>query len=296
MKVPRLGDVLELAYGKSLPVRSRRKGSVPVYGSNGIVGWHDEALIDDNTVVVGRKGSAGSVQLTTSPSFPIDTTYFVRPKPGVELDPVYAFFALKHLNLGRLRIETGVPGLNRTDAYREPFALPPLDEQRRIVAILSRAAKIERLRDKAAARMREFGSAAFVRLFGGANHIDKRFPCRPLREVSEITGGATKGRKIASEDSVEVPYLRVANVQDGFLDFSEVKTIAIRRGEEGRYALAAGDLVMTEGGDLDKLGRAAIWNGELSYCAHQNHVFRVRPMRDSGSHGLSPGRGGERVR
>ena len=68
-----------------------------------------------------------------------------------------------------------------------------------------------------------------------------------------------------------------ANVQDGFLALDEIKTITIRRGELQQYALAPGDLVMTEGGDQDKLGRAAIWNGELPYCAHQNHVFRVRP-------------------
>ena len=158
--------------------------------------------------------------------------------------------------------------------------LPTLEEQRQIVAIMSRAAKIGRLRVQAAERLREFVPALFVKMFGGADQIEKRFACRPLRDVSEIAGGATKGRKIPPEDSVHVPYLRVANVQDGFLDLAEVKTIAIRRAEEGKYALAVGDLVMTEGGDLDKLGRAAIWNGELEYCAHQNHVFRVRPDRD----------------
>ena len=158
--------------------------------------------------------------------------------------------------------------------------LPPLDEQQRIVAILNRAAKIERLRAQAAERLREFIPALFVKMFGDLGQIGKRFPCRPLRDVSEIASGATKGRRIDPADCVRVPYLRVANVQDGFLDLGEVKTIAIRRGEERRYALAVGDLVMTEGGDLDKLGRAAVWNGELDYCAHQNHVFRVRPMRD----------------
>ena len=74
-----------------------------------------------------------------------------------------------------------------------------------------------------------------------------------------------------------MPYLRVANVQDGFLNLDEIKAITIRRGEERKYALSPGDLVMTEVGDPDKLGRAAVWNGELGYCAYQNHVFRVRP-------------------
>lgn len=155
--------------------------------------------------------------------------------------------------------------------------LPPLDEQRRIVGILNRAAKIERLRRQARERMRKFIPALFVRMFGGQDQVGVRYPCVPLREVAEIGSGVTKGRRIEAADAVEVPYLRVANVQDGFLNLDEIKAIAIRRGEEQKYALAPGDLVMTEGGDPDKLGRAAVWNGELGYCAHQNHVFRVRP-------------------
>ena len=174
---------------------------------------------------------------------------------------------------------TSLPSLKLSTLKEALVPLPPLDEQRRIVAILNRAARIERLRARAAERLREFVPALFVRMFGDRDEIGRRFPCRPLRDVSEIRSGATKGRKIDPEEGVSVPYLRVANVQDGFLDLGEVKRIMIRRGEERKYALDDGDLVMTEGGDLDKLGRAAIWNGQLAYCAHQNHVFRVRPVR-----------------
>ena len=158
--------------------------------------------------------------------------------------------------------------------------LPPLDEQRRIVGILNRASKVERLRRCATTKLRELESALFVSTFGTAKQIATMFPCKPLREVTEIASGATKGRKIAVQERVQVPYLRVANVQDGFLDLGQMKTIAIRCCEEAKYALAVGDLVLTEGGDIDKLGRAAIWRGELDYCAHQNHVYRVRPNRD----------------
>jgi type I restriction enzyme S subunit len=76
-----------------------------------------------------------------------------------------------------------------------------------------------------------------------------------------------------------VPYLRVANVQDGHLDLTEMKTIHIRRSEVERYKLQTGDVVLTEGGDFDKLGRGFIWRGELDLCVHQNHVFVVRPNR-----------------
>ena len=160
-----------------------------------------------------------------------------------------------------------------------PVPLPPIDEQRRIAGILNRAAKIERLRARARELVGEFTPALFVRMFGDYRQIGTRFPCMPLREVAAIASGATKGRKINPKNAIDVPYLRVANVQDGFLNLDEVKTIMIRCGEEEKYALAPGDLIMTEGGDSDKLGRAAVWNGELPYCAHQNHVFRVRPNR-----------------
>ena len=168
--------------------------------------------------------------------------------------------------------------MNALMSMRVPH--PPLDEQRRIVDILNRAARIETLRRRTAERLREFVPALFVKMFGDRNKIRNRFSCRPLHEVATIASGATKGRKIEPADAIDVPYLRVANVQDGFLTLDEIKTITIRRGEEQQYALAPGDLVMTEGGDQDKLGRAAIWNGELAYCAHQNHVFRVRPRAD----------------
>ena len=155
-----------------------------------------------------------------------------------------------------------------------------LAEQQRIVDILNRAAKIERLRNQAADRLREVIPALFINMFGDQDQIGARFQCVPLEEATEIASGATKGRRIAPDDAIEVPYLRVANVQDGFLNLGDIKTMIIRCGEERKYALAPGDLVMTEGGDPDKLGRAAVWNGELAYCAHQNHVFRVRPRPD----------------
>lgn len=140
--------------------------------------------------------------------------------------------------------------------------------------------KIQRLRTQAADRLQEFIPALFVKMFGDQDQIGVKFRCLPLRETAGIVSGATKGRKINPADAIKVPYLRVANVQDGFLNLSEIKTITIRRGEERKFALAPGDLVMTEGGDPDKLGRAAVWNGELAYCAHQNHVFRVRPRTE----------------
>ena len=101
----------------------------------------------------------------------------------------------------------------------------------------------------------------------------------PLENCAVVQTGAAKGRKFGSAEVVQVPYLRVANVQDGYLDLEEVKTISIRRSELDRYSLQSGDVLMTEGGDFDKLGRGFIWQGQLKPCVHQNHVFAVRTDR-----------------
>ena len=101
-----------------------------------------------------------------------------------------------------------------------------------------------------------------------------------LDSVSEIRTGIAKNQNIQN-DFVEVPYLRVANVQDGYLDLTEIKTIRVSKARQDRYKLEKGDVLLTEGGDFDKLGRGAVWNGEINHCVHQNHVFavRVNPQR-----------------
>jgi len=101
----------------------------------------------------------------------------------------------------------------------------------------------------------------------------------PLREVAEVRTGVAKG-KTNLRDPVELPYLRVANVQDGHLNLSEVKNILVERDQVSRYSLKVGDILMTEGGDFDKLGRGDVWQGQIPVCLHQNHVFAVRPQKD----------------
>jgi type I restriction enzyme, S subunit len=106
------------------------------------------------------------------------------------------------------------------------------------------------------------------------------WPVTPLRDAGDIAQGITLGRKTKRDDLVPVPYLRVANVQDGRLDMREIKTIEATASEIEKWQLRAGDLLLTEGGDLDKLGRGTCWRDELPLCIHQNHIFRVRLPSD----------------
>jgi type I restriction enzyme S subunit len=97
-----------------------------------------------------------------------------------------------------------------------------------------------------------------------------------LGDVARLQTGLSKSQR-SLNDPVVRPYLRVANVQEGRLDLTEVKSIAVERSALARFELRPGDVLMTEGGDFDKLGRGCVWNGQLDGCLHQNHVFAVRP-------------------
>ena len=101
-----------------------------------------------------------------------------------------------------------------------------------------------------------------------------------LGNIAFIQTGTAKGRDFRDRKTVELPYLRVANVQAGYLDLDEIKTIRIAENEIARYRLQPGDLLLTEGGDFDKLGRGAVWQGEIEPCVHQNHIFAVRFDQD----------------
>jgi type I restriction enzyme S subunit len=106
-------------------------------------------------------------------------------------------------------------------------------------------------------------------------------PFIPLKAVATIHSGVTLNEAKAPVDAVRVPYLRVANVKAGWLELDEIKEVPISPGDVPHYALKPGDLLLTEGGDLDKLGRGALWAGDISPCLFQNHVFAVRPRRDA---------------
>jgi restriction endonuclease S subunit len=128
----KLGEVCEFEYGKPLKEENRRQGKYPVFGSNGIVGYHDEFLVEAPFIVVGRKGSAGAVTFSEQNGYPIDTTFFIRQNNKVNIR--YLALVLPTLELSKINTQSGVPGLNRNDAYRITIPLPPLSIQKEIVA------------------------------------------------------------------------------------------------------------------------------------------------------------------
>lgn len=149
----RLGEVCEFEYGSGLIESARQEGAVPVYGSNGIVGYHNLPLTSGPTIVIGRKGSVGQVHYSPNPCFPIDTTYYI-DKTRQPIDFSWFSYILSSLGLPELNKASGVPGLNRNDAYKLLLPFPPLSEQRRIARVLrEQMAAVEKARAAAQVRL-----------------------------------------------------------------------------------------------------------------------------------------------
>jgi type I restriction enzyme, S subunit len=166
-----------------------------------------------------------------------------------------------------------------TDALAAvPMTQPPLDEQRRIADFLdAEITRMDRLQDRRDRQLATLGELSLCRISaiipdnGNVAHVRLGY----LAAVK--TGITVDGNREFQDSTVTLPYLRVANVQNGYLNLDTVLDITIPRSTAQSAKLKIGDVLMTEGGDLDKLGRGTVWQGEIENCLHQNHVFAVRP-------------------
>ena len=131
----RLGEVVTFHYGKSLTQQNRISGEVPIFSSAGTVGFHNEALVDSQGIIVGRKGTVGKVYYSKTPFYCIDTAYYILPSDEYSLK--FLFFLLQTLGLNELNEDSAVPGLNRDTAYQQKILLPALPEQKAIAEVLS---------------------------------------------------------------------------------------------------------------------------------------------------------------
>ncbi|MFF7394884.1 restriction endonuclease subunit S [Achromobacter sp. NPDC008082] len=207
----------------------------------------------------------------------------LRPQKD-RLDSSYLFHWVKTRSFvgAMVKQATGAsyPAVSDKIIFASKLPLPPLLEQRRIAAILDKADVLRAQRRAAIAKLDELQQSVFIEMFGDPVTNPRGWPeTTSLGEVAEIISGITKGRKTAATTR-DVAYMAVSNVQDRFLKLDVVKRIEATDDEIEKYRLQRGDLLLTEGGDPDKLGRGVLWRNEIAECIHQNHVFRVRLTSD----------------
>jgi type I restriction enzyme S subunit len=130
-----INEIADLKYGKSLPDRERKGGPIPVYGSGGIGGYHDKAIVQKG-IIIGRKGSVGTVRFSETPFYPIDTVFFVDEVKG-ENDLKFFYYFLQSIGLSNFDSDAAVPGLNRNLVHKLKAVIPEPKTQQRIAFILS---------------------------------------------------------------------------------------------------------------------------------------------------------------
>lgn len=136
----RLGKLIVANYGKGLAQAKRHGGDVPVYGSNGVVGHHNEAITNGPTIIIGRKGSSGAVNFSPSACWPIDTTYYIDEPGPFSLE--FLDLLLRSLGLEELDRSTAIPGLNRDDLYAIEVPVPPKTVQHQIVRFITASGQL----------------------------------------------------------------------------------------------------------------------------------------------------------
>jgi type I restriction enzyme S subunit len=234
-KTVKLGDIIRLEYGRGLTEAERKEGKYPVFGSNGIVGYHSEFLIRKPGIIVGRKGTIGAITWSDENFWPIDTTYFIEVK-NKDIDLKWLYFKLIFLDLSRLNTATGTPGLNRDLAYSQIIQLPLLNEQRAIAQVLftvdeaiqkaeESIQKTERLKKGMMQRLltRGIGHKKFKETEIG--RIPDGWEVEKLDNIAiEITDGSHFSPK--EDKKGEYRIATVANIKENQIDIDSCKRIS----------------------------------------------------------------------
>lgn len=231
-------------------------------------------LLPAGTVVLSRTASVGFSGVMPRPM--ATSQDFWNWVCGSELLPEYLNYQFKSMinELKSLNMGSTHQTIYQKDAAGLQVVVPPMEQQRAIVAYLDReTAHIDPLIDeqqRLIVMLRERRTSAIAGVLESLGGMTK------LKYVSTVQTGITLSGDGDSADP-EWPYLRVANVQIGHLDLKKVKTVHLPPERAAVAILQSGDVLMTEGGDIDKLGRGALWRGEVPNMLHQNHIFAVRP-------------------
>ena len=189
-------------------------------------------------------------------------------------DPRFIYYYLKSL-----KIQDAGYSRHYKFLKRKTLTIPKsITDQKQIAKVLSDCKQLIQWRKESIQLLDDYLESTFLEMFGKSKN--KSWAIKKLGDLAEARSGVTKGKKYKDQELKEVPYLRVANAQDGYLDLTEIKKIVVSEKDVKKYLLRKGDLLLTEGGDPDKLGRGAIYNESIKNCIYQNHLFRVRPTSD----------------
>lgn len=265
----KFSEVLTIRNGKNQKKVENPSGQYPIYGSGGIMGYADDYICEANSVIIGRKGNINNPIFVETPFWNVDTAFGLCVNP-FKLWPKYLYYFCENYDFEQLNTTVTIPSLTKTNLLNIEIPLPPLDEQRKIAAVLDKVSDLIAKRRQQLDKLDMLVKARFVEMFGAFPKDIK------LSEVATITGGLTKNSN-RKNLPLKLPYLRVANVAFNSVDVSEILEIGLTEEERKKTLLQKGDLLFVEGnGSPDQIGRVAVWNNQITPCVHQNHLIKAR--------------------
>ena len=242
----------------------------------------EQYLKDGDILICASSGSKNLVGKAASIRSNMECTFgafckVVRPKKGLcEYLGIYFQSPIYRRKISEVAIGANINNIRNEHIDQLDIPVFPNDEQAGIVKTMHLIQEIIYNRKAELEKLDNLIKARFVEMLGNMYLNSKGWPEAKLESMADVVSGITKGRKTRNEDFIEVPYMAVSNVKDGYIDWTTVKTIEATQQEIAQYRLLPNDVLMTEGGDPDKVGRGAIIKEPLENCIHQNHVFRVR--------------------
>ena len=280
MEKVKLVDICNPKQYKTIPMDELLESGYPVYGANGIIGYYSKYNHDKSVVTITCRGATcGSINITVPQSYITGNAMClddVRP----DIETMYLYYCLRHYKFSNIISGSAQPQITRQGLEKIWLLIETPEKQREIVEILHKVENTIILCNSIIQKLDILIKARFVEMFGDMVLNPMKWHDAVLEEISEIVSGVTKGRKSKEKELIEVPYMAVSNVKDGHIDWTTVKTILATEHEIEQYHLLPDDVLMTEGGDPDKLGRGAIIKNPPQNCIHQNHIFRVRLNRE----------------
>ena len=282
--VCKLKRITRLLYGESLSEVQRSDGSIPVYGSNGIVGFHNIAITNNPCIIIGRKGSHGKVNFSEVACFPIDTTYFIDSK-ATNNDLKWLKYLLPNLKLDSFTQDSAVPGLSREEAYEKQVALPPLPEQQAIANYLDdKTSKIDTLIEKKQ-RLIELLKEQRTAIINQAvtkginpnakmqdsgiewlGEIPEGWRTKKLKYVTDFVNGAAF--KPSDWKEAGVPIIRIENLNGGEEFNYSSETI------DSKYHVRKGDLLFAWSGNRGTSFGPFLWQKDGLHYLNQ-HIYRL---------------------
>ena len=234
-------------------------------------------IVPKGTVIMSFKLSIGKTAITAEDIYTNEAIMAFINKGKYEINTDYLYHMCKGIDWfeGTNKAVLGLT-LNKATMSEKEIEIPPLDEQLQVVSVLDKMDELIALRKEQLAKLDRLVKSRFIELFGDMLLNEMEWDEAPLESLADVVSGITKGRKVRETELIEVPYMAVSNVKDGYIDWTTVKTIMATKQEIEQYRLLPYDVLMTEGGDPDKLGRGAVITAPLENSIHQNHIFRVR--------------------